>query len=233
MFRNQFSIEQAKQLCRTNDTDKYSVGILATGGCLCTLAAIRAGLFPIWGSEIHDPTNPWTKLCQDMWRDLTGVDSLGDATKIVPEMIRRPTIVKTGFPCQDHCPLGSQKGESGSKGGNLYVWQGHWICRLEPEIAIIEQSDHARKVKNGEAVEKLKQTLSEKYYVHEKIIPVYTMGDCSNRKRLFLIAVHLRHGSKAKDFAFPRPVYNDDRYPIAADVMIPDEDIPEEYILQG
>ena len=118
MFRNQFSIEQAKQLCRTNDTDKYSVGILATGGCLCTLAAIRAGLFPIWGSEIHDPTNPWTKLCQDMWRDLTGVDSLGDATKIVPEMIRRPTIVKTGFPCQDHCPLGSQKGESGSKGGN-------------------------------------------------------------------------------------------------------------------
>ena len=37
MFRNQFSIEQAKQLCRTNDTDKYSVGILATGGCLCTM----------------------------------------------------------------------------------------------------------------------------------------------------------------------------------------------------
>ena len=89
VFRNQFTIEDAKGLCRSNEIDKYSVGILATGGCLCTLAAIRAGLFPIWGSELNDPRNPWTKLCQDMWKDLTGVTSLGDATKIVPEMVRK------------------------------------------------------------------------------------------------------------------------------------------------
>ena len=71
-------------------------------------------------------------MCQNIWKCLTGVTSLGDATKIVPKMVHRPTVIKTGFPYQDHCTLGSQKGESGSEEGNLYVWQGHRICQDKP-----------------------------------------------------------------------------------------------------
>ena len=38
-------------MCRQSTTDKYSVAVLASGGLLDTLAAIRSGLMPIWGSD--------------------------------------------------------------------------------------------------------------------------------------------------------------------------------------
>ena len=53
LWREPFTINMAKQACRHNNRDKYSVAILASGGLLDTLAAIRAGLSPIWGSEIY------------------------------------------------------------------------------------------------------------------------------------------------------------------------------------
>ena len=43
--------------------DKYSVAILACGDLLDTLAAIRAGLLPIWGSDT-------CSLSQKLWKDL-------------------------------------------------------------------------------------------------------------------------------------------------------------------
>ena len=49
-WREAFTIDMAKTLCRHSTKDRYSVAILAAGGLLDTLAAIRAGLLPIWGS---------------------------------------------------------------------------------------------------------------------------------------------------------------------------------------
>jgi hypothetical protein len=51
-WREQLTITKAKQMCRGSTQDKYSVAVIATGGLLDTLAAIRAGLLPIWGCDI-------------------------------------------------------------------------------------------------------------------------------------------------------------------------------------
>ena len=114
--RAEFTIAEAKAKCRHLIEDAYSVAIAATGGCLDTLAAIKAGFFPIWGSEVNISKD--NQLMQKMWHDLTATPSLGDAMYIDPAAVRRPVILKTGFPCQDHCPLGSKLGEGGARGGD-------------------------------------------------------------------------------------------------------------------
>ena len=89
------TIDNAKHMCRYSTTDKYSVAVLACGGLLDTLAAIRAGLSPIWGSDTD-------QLSQTLWKDLTGSECYGDAFKIKFQSLRRPKILKTGFPCPDY-----------------------------------------------------------------------------------------------------------------------------------
>ena len=98
IWREQFTIDTAKQLCRYNTEDKYSVAVLASGGLLDTLAAIRAGLLPIWGSETCA-----TK--QKLWNNLVGSECYGDAFTINYKQLRRPTVLKTGFPCVDYSDL--------------------------------------------------------------------------------------------------------------------------------
>ena len=112
LWREPFTINMAKQACRHNNRDKCSVAILASGGLLDTLAAIRAGLTPIWGSEID-------LVQRKMWEDLIGTKCHGDAFAIDYRSLTRPIIMKSGFPCPDYCHLGSEKGEFG-KSGDLY-----------------------------------------------------------------------------------------------------------------
>ena len=102
-WRESFTIAEAKALCRKTNISKYSVAVMASGGLLDTLASIRAGFFPIWGCET-DPT------MQALWQDLTGVSSMGDAFKINAKFLRRPMLLKTGFPCVDWSAMGSQAG---------------------------------------------------------------------------------------------------------------------------
>lgn len=53
-WRDDVPITKAKSLCKELSEDAFSVGILASGGLLDTIAAVRAKLAPIWGSDI-DP----------------------------------------------------------------------------------------------------------------------------------------------------------------------------------
>ena len=126
--------------------DKYSVAILACGGLLDTLAAIRAGLLPIWGSDT-------CSLSQKLWKDLVGNTFYGDAFKIDTQSIRRPKILKSGFPCPNYSRLGDESGAEG-KTGWMYVRQADIILQVAPDAAIIEQTDNATNINNGKEVNK-------------------------------------------------------------------------------
>ena len=226
-WREQLTIDKAKQLCRQSTKSKYSVAILACGGMLDTLAAIQAGLIPIWGSDTDN-------ISQHLWKDLVGSECYGDAFKLNYESMRRPTILKTGFPCPDYTGLGSQKGAQGAT-GDLYVKQAELIIRISPCAAIIEMTDNALKINQGREVNQLINQLSTDYVVHKAVIPVWIFGDASNRARLFIIAIHRRIGAAAHQYQYPttQAPYNYEHYHIAADVAVPDSAVPSGYILRG
>jgi site-specific DNA-cytosine methylase len=212
-------------MCRYSTTDKYSVAVMASGGLLDTIAAIRAGLTPIWGSDTDT-------LSQKLWRDLTGSECHGNAFKINYQTLRRPKILKTGFPCPDYTGLGSQLGADGAT-GSLYLKQVELILKISPDAAIIEQTDNVVNINNGREVKQLISDLQSDYIVHHATIPVWVYGDPTNRKRFIIVALHKRLGASAHNYQFPTPTFNDKHYPTAADVAVPDAEVPAEYILEG
>ena len=55
---------------RAYPTQARVFGVFSSGGCLDTLAAIRSGFTPVWGTEICERK-------RYMWRDLTRTRDLG------------------------------------------------------------------------------------------------------------------------------------------------------------
>ena len=149
--REKHTITNTKEKCRDTSEDRYSVDVIASGGLLDTIAAIQSGLQPIWGSETN-------QTMQNMWTDLTGTDNYGDATNIDYKAIRRPRVLKTGFPCQDYSELGNDEGQRTER-GELYVKQGDIINQIKPDVAIIEQTNGILRDKHKQAV----QSLIQKY----------------------------------------------------------------------
>ena len=205
-WREQFTINLAKEECRHSRQDKYSVGIIACGGLLDTMAAIRSGLMPIWGCDI----DPVARL---MWRDLVGNECYGDILTLPADSIRRPKILKTGLPCLDYSGLGSKLGSKG-KTGSLYVKQSEIILRISPDAVIIEQSGNAPNINNGDEVRELIRRLEDQYFVHttdrtenqmgtQYGIPVWHYGDVTTRVRFFIVGLHHRLGDTAASFHFP------------------------------
>lgn len=223
IWRDQYTITDYKDMCRHLADDKYSVAIAASGGCLDTLASIRAGLFPVWGSEV-DPN------MQRMFKDLTGARSLGDARNINPNSVRRPKILKSGFPCKSYSRQGNQQGADDPE-GQLFTWQGKWIRDIEPDIAVIEQTDNAMEINDGADVDMLVSELEKTYVVHKYLIPVWCFGDVSSRVRLIIIAIHNKFGANATTFTLPDAPYDESRFPVALDIADEDADIEDEYIL--
>ena len=224
-WREQFNIDKAKQSCRQSAHDKYSVAVMACGGLLDTLAAIRAGLAPIWGSDT-------CKLSKQLWKDLVGNECYDDAFKLNTESLRRPKILKTGFPCPDYTGLGSGLGSDGET-GDLYVKQADLILKISPDAAIIEQTDNAPNINNGEEVKQLIAKLSTDYVVHHTTLSVWQYGDASHRARFFIVALHRRLGRAAHNYNFPTPTFDQQHYHIAADIALPDDEVPAMYVLEG
>ena len=127
--------------------------MLACGGLLDTCAAIRAGLVPIWGCDTAE-------LPRQLWQDLTNSPCYGDAFKLNIQSLRKPTVLKSGFPCQDYSGLGSELGGQG-KSGNLYAEQAKLILQISPAVAIIEQTDNAININQGKEVKQLISDLQQ------------------------------------------------------------------------
>ena len=192
------------------------------------MAAVRAGLKITWCSEIDETM---TKLQQHLFT----APNHGDATQIQYDSIQVPDILKTGMPCPDYVEaLGSGLGSKG-KTGHLYIKQVAWILTLGKrglKAAILEQTASAIRINQGKEVRYILHKLSEQFYVHYAIIPVWKYGDVSYRKRLIIIIFNRQLGPAGAKYQFPAGKFNSKHYPTAADIAVPDSDVPTEYIIK-
>ena len=196
----------------------YSVGTFCSGGCLDTLAAIRAGFTPVWGTEICERKRA-------MWRSLTHSRDLGStedvdwSNQIVPDMII------SGTPCTDFSPSGTCQGEYGPTGWMFEAQADHFLL-MQPNSFCIEMVDNAVRVNGGRALASLLSKLREKYEVNDQVIRTIDHGDASNRTRIFIVGLHKRLGKVAKEFHFPAG--NCPPLPARA-LAVPDAEVPSRF----
>ena len=129
----------------------YSVAVLGSGGMLDTIAAIRAGFIPVWGTETCPKQQRW-------WHKLTSAPNYPDTFKDIPEDAYRPFYLKSGQPCPNYTCEGSAGvegcGASGTTGW-MFVEQGSVIMNLKPLSFCIEMTDNAVWVHEGYEVNEL------------------------------------------------------------------------------
>jgi site-specific DNA-cytosine methylase len=224
-WRQGISIRSIKSQIANGKQDSYSLGVLASGGMLDTIAAVRAGFHPIWGSEIDTDMKA-------MWEDMTNTSSVGDMANVDFENLRRPVVMISGTPCVSYSSLGNRQGGSDPRGA-LYIKQGYIIDAVQPDAAIIEQTANVVEINDAKEVKELCNILGNRYYVHTALVPVWEFGDPTNRVRLFIVAIHKKHCDNAKNYRFPSATCDEMHYPTAADVAEDDDDVPHEYVLSG
>ena len=155
------TIDDAKDACRNSESE-FTCAVLCSGGCVCTLASIRAGFKMIWGTEIcpeHqsclDKTQQDETTCscngntqQRMWKDLTGAPCLGNTFTNTEKYnaVDNPDYLTSGQPCPNYSRSGNQKGENGETGW-MFVQQTKIIIKKQPKIFRLEISDYAIEVK--------------------------------------------------------------------------------------
>ena len=157
-WRNKYSISALKQRQRgANKT--FSLGTMSSGGCLDTIAAIREGFRPIWGTEICEKKRA-------LWRNLTNTRDLGDTFAVEWENEETPDLIISGQNCMDYSHSGTQTGEDG-KTGWAFVKQTEELNKLQPNAICLEMVDNAINVHNGREVRKVITEL-EKNYIYNK-----------------------------------------------------------------
>ena len=226
-WRNDFTVAKAKARCR-KVRKSYSVGVLSSGGLLCTMAAIRNGFTPKWGTEI-DP-----KLAT-LWTKVTGTACLGDTFKYEFDKKDDVVYLKSGQPCPDFSSShegGAPPGSAGNTGWQ-FVAQCDVIKKIRPKVFLIEMVANALKVNDGIEVDGVVDSMSQDYYVHTEVLKVSHFGDCSNRERLFIVGFHKQDvGPMGQQFAFPEGDYYDDGPIVARDVAVDDDDVPDKFWIQ-
>jgi site-specific DNA-cytosine methylase len=219
-WRNQSSITEIKNTARHPKTD-ITIAILATGGCIDAIAAIRAGFKPIWATEI-------CPIKQRMWEDLTGTTCHGDTFKQDYTQLQQPDYWTSGQPCTDYARSGSETGDEGETGW-MYTAQTESIMQSQPSAIRLEISDNAVRVHDGREVTQVVNTLKQHYIIKAEIIPVWHYGDCTSRRRFFIIGLHKRLGPAAHTFRFPAPTHTAETLISFRDIAVPDDDVPAEY----
>ena len=187
------TIDDAKDACRNSESE-FTCAVLCSGGCVCTLASIRAGFKMIWGTEIcpeHQSTCSQQQedlICscngntqQRMWEDLTGAPCLGNTFTSTEKYnaVDDPDYLTSGQPCPNYSLSGNRKGEDGETGW-MFVQQTKIIIKKQPKIFRLEISDYAIEVNGGSEVNKVIAHLNTKYHVQWKIIKVRSYGDPTN-----------------------------------------------------
>ena len=222
-WNNSFYIKKAQQICQTKIAEQQSmtVGILCSGGCLDTIAAIRAGFLPIWASEIDSNQ-------ARMFEDLTGGASLGDTFGKKIRAASQVKYIKSGQPCVNYARSGDRSGSKGDTGW-MFVHQAKVIIQKNPWSFCLEISDYATEVNKGFEVQELRDSLSKGYVLYEKLICVWWYGDSSNRKRWFMVGFNKHLGHAAHEFVWPLRVNFKDSLPTARSIAVNDNDVQPRY----
>ena len=108
---------------RIESQEGYSVAVLGSGGLLDTIAAVKVGVIPVWGTEVC-PTQ------QRLWHQFTSSPNYPDTFRDIPHNAHRPYYLKSGQPCPNYTCEGSAGvegcGASGSTGW-MFVEQGSTV----------------------------------------------------------------------------------------------------------
>ena len=208
----------------------YTVFEQATGGCLDTIAAALAQFRHLGGSEDH--STPIGEAKARMFQELTNRRSFHDARRWEEwegNIPKHFDYYKAGMPCPDYAALGKQLGCKGNKGGDLFILQLLFIESKLPKIVRLEMVPTALDTNDGDEVKFVISKLSDLgYTVHAKVISCWEHGDPTARKRLFIIGISDTISQQA-EWAWPEPIFDEHRYPIARDVAVPDKQVPTSY----
>ena len=132
------------------------------------------------------------------------------------------------MPCPDYAALGKRMGYRGKKGGDLFVDQLDLIEHLMPYVVCLEMVPTALKVNQGWEVQTVIETLSKKYNVTSEVIQCWRYGDVSARERLMIIGLRKDIFTDVQ-WEYPDHVFTEDMYPVARDIAVPDNEVPDEY----
>ena len=220
-FNEKLTIQQAREQCKAAK-QRFTCGVFSSGGCLDTLAAIRMGFLPVWGTEVCERKRQlFTKLCPN-------ATDLGDTFAVDWESGQHetPDLITSGQTCIDYSSSGPRTGENGDTGW-MFLQQAQPLLTIQPNSFCLEMVANCLRVNKGSAVKRLIQKLRSKYIVKSKIIHTAKFHDGTNRTRLFIVGFHKRLGEAAYQFQFPDPIVDDP--PIARTYAVPDEEVPEQY----
>lgn len=221
LWRNDFTIQDAKNRCKNSTEYDWTVAVLCSGGCLDTLAAIRAGFKPIWSSEINTEQAA-------MFEDLTGRPCLGDTFGADVANADKVKYIKSGQPCPDYSCIGVGAGANG-KTGWMFTEQVDMLLESEPWALCLEMSANAKFVNDGAEVDSVLKRLSNKYVVYCKVLQMAHFGDGSNRKRLFIVGFLRRLGQAAHEFKWPERAYTNECVATAREIAVPDLEVTDRY----
>lgn len=226
VWRDGFTVDMARRACAFRGPS-YSFGGFCTGGCLDTLAAIRSGFIPLWGTEI-DPQRA------EMFCHLSSAPCLGDTFAVDFTRQSHVVLLWSGQPCPDYS-TGKSGGPVGAEGdtGWQFARQYEKVLEVMPDCFVLEMVPNALYIDGGSAVKTVLGALTSSYRQFIEVVKVAEHGDASARERLLIVGFRRAtvSGDAANLFAFPRPQYNAGHYHIAADIAVPDEEVEEQYWL--
>jgi len=228
-WREQETIHDWMQKARElQETDAFTVADICSGGLLASIASTRAGFRHTFTSEI-DPT------MKEMAESGLGVPNIGDMANLDLNMSERLDVMTAGTPCESYSTGGSEDGFN-SESGKLYINLANKIRDTkednQPEILVWEQVTNVKQVNNGAEYKYVTKTIGKSYILHEKEVEAWRHGDPTSRVRLFTIGIHKRNGANAETFTFPEGEFDESNYPRARDIAIPDNVVPENFILR-
>ena len=230
-WREALTLEQVQQMCSDKNND-ITVAVLNAGAGVCTYASIRAGMRPVWYSEVNKKqSNIYNKMTNNQ------ATCIGDTFQQPKDKykdihdgrcLERPVHLSTGMPCPNYSWSGDQKGEYGETGWQ-FTEQVDIILQIRPYSFRLEISEHIWDINDGREIWFVINKLKQVYVVKWKVISVIEYMDPSSRKRTFVVGFLKQLGAVADMFEWPLVICNEDCSPCARDVAIPDSEVPTEY----
>jgi len=155
-----------------------TMGGLFSGSGGFELAALWAGIIPVWSNEI-DPHR-----AKKLQRNFIHKIIQQDVKTLNPEQLATVDIICGGDPCQPHSQAGMGKGTEDDR----YLWPEMFriIQAKRPAFVLNENVD--RTITNGVLDIKIDDLESEGYTCRTYCIPAEAVGALHRRYRLWLVA---------------------------------------------
>ena len=180
-FREEFTIEIAKEYCRA-DRAGYSMASMYCGASISVLGGIRGMFIPIFGADTD-------KTCRAMYIDITGATCYGAVDDVPFAEQHSPVVIEFTSPCPDYASSNpNPMGELGNKGGAEFTKVPFFVKMACPKVVFIEQVGNIVNFEK-EVIDVLMGLQHEGYVVHAALVSMQQYGDIENCWRLPVVAM--------------------------------------------